>query len=316
LAQLNALDEQIRPFVENGTLLLDFSSQLSAGKDLFYSNVGTTWSSYDSNLHFSRSVLTENGTQLRLIDSFGDTRVFYGEDALDYLVSFEELSLSFVIDSLEDLGRFAINFGEDRSMLPSDEVGKLGISLVFRSVSTNSIDVALKDTATDQGCTFGTPLDMWGKYGTISGTPIEGKLITVTFEKSLTDYLLTISVEEGTGFAVIIPVKFFNDRGLNPDELVMNITTGEGANHNNGQDIELTIVDVLGKQEDAYVAQKTTIDTDLAAVEALYAKIVGGTATALEIEQFNELEPLLSIEGLRAEDVEAFETRLTAIDIL
>lgn len=314
LAQLNALDEQIRPFVENGTLLLDFTTQLAAGKDLFYSNVGTLWSSYDSNLHYSRSILTENGTELRLIDSFGDTRVFYGEENLDYLVSFEDLSLSFVVNSLEDLGRFAINFGEDRSMLPNAEVGKLGISLVFRSTSANAMDVALKDTATDEGCTFGTPLDMWGKYGTISGTPIEGKLITISFEKSLTNYLLTITVEEGTGFEVTIPVKFFNDRGLNPDELVLNITTGEGANHNNGQDIELTIVEVLGKQEDAYVTKTTTMNNDFAAVEALYAKIVDGTATALEVEQFNELEALLSIEGLRAADVESFETRLAAID--
>lgn len=313
LSELNALDEQIRPFVSNGADLLAFATQLATGKDLFYTNENTYWVNYDSNLHFVRSVSSNEGTHLRLIDSYGDTRVVYGDNENEYVVSLEDFSLSFIIDSIEDVGRFAINFGQDRDMIPNQSVGKMGLSVVFRSTSASTIDVALKDTSTDTGLTFGTPLDSWGKYGSISASAIEGKLITMSFETSGTNYKLVFTVEDGTGFEVTVPSRFFSDRGLNPDELIMNITTGEGANHNGGKDIELTIVDVLGKQEDAYTAYLAALNDGLTVLEGLYSKITGETATKAEIESYNTHEAIDATQ-LRAHDVLGISTRLNAIN--
>ena len=166
----------------------------------------TKWVSYDSNLHKARMTIDE-GTKLILMDSFGEVRVVYGDDNSEYLVSIEDFTLAFSIDALNDMGRFAINFGESREMLPNAAVGKHGISVVFRSTSTSSLDVALKDTATDEGLTFGNPLDSWGKYGTIRSATLRVNTITMKFQLVGSNYKLTFTVEDGEG----LKLRFLQD---------------------------------------------------------------------------------------------------------
>ncbi len=304
LAEYQSLDAQIRQFVSNKEDLLAFEEKLNNGKDLYYSNEGTKWQNYNEELHFARSVMVDAKTKILLVDDYGNTRVYYGDHLGGYALNLEEFSMKFVIDALEDSGRFAINFGKDIDMIANAEVGKAGLSIVFRSVSNGAIDVALKDTATDLGTTFGTPLDMWGKYGNISATSMRGVEIVLSFVKSGSNYVLKFEVSGGTGFEVTVPNKYFSDRGLNPNELSMNITTGEGGNHNNNKDIELSIVEISGKGETDYNSFVEELETELVVLIELYDKLVAETATDDEIVSFNQKMKSLSLEGLRASDLE------------
>ena len=314
LDEFNAFDEDIRQFVTNGADLLAFNEKLNEGRDLYYSNEGTRWVSYDSNVHNARMTADENGTKIILMDSYGDVRVVYGEDTSEYVVSLEDFKLVFSVDALNDLGRFAFNLGESREMVPNASVGKQGISIVFRSTSSNNIDVALKDTSNDVGLTFGTPLDGWGKYGSITGTPLRGSLITMRFTKVGANYQLKFEVVDGEGFNVEVPARYFNDRNLDVNNLVLNITTGEGDNHNNGDHIELTIKEVSGKNEIAYNALVSDFVDSLESIEALQVKLNDNTITAAEISTYTSQLKALNLDDLRSYDLGVYQTRFDALD--
>lgn len=313
LREYNNFNEQIRIFVENGQDLIDFANKLNSGKDLYYSNEGTYWTNFSEG-RFVRSIKTEAGTKLILVDSHGDSRAVFGDDENAYPVSIEDFQLKFIINALENTGRFSFNFGESRDIFPNAEVGKLGLTVMLRSTSANSIDVALKDTSNDKGLTFGNPLDEWGKYGTLIGDKLRDVEITMTFTKVETDYKLVFTVEDGNGFEVLIPEKYFNDRGLDVNNLFLNVTTGEGINHNNGKDIELTIVEISGKNEVAYQDTLDKFIKDLTALEEAYTKILSLDMTSDNIELFNTSKLTEDLLKIRAIDKEGLTSRLEAID--
>ena len=200
-------------------------------------------------------------------------------------------------------------------MLPNATVGKQGISIVFRSTSTNAIDIALKDTATDEGLTFGTPLDSWGKYGTISATTLRGSEITMKFRLVSSNYKLTFTVEEGVGFEVEVPARYFNDRNLNVNALVLNITPGEGANHNNGDDIELTIKELKGKNETLYEEMVSNFVTTLEEVEILHSKLTQKTITSIELNAYINKIKLTDFGNLRSYDKTVYQNRYDLLEI-
>lgn len=314
LNEYNALNSQIKQFVTNASGLVDFAETLNNGELLYYANEGTNWENYNDEA--AVRAFNENGsTKLILKDSHGQTRVLYGDSKQGYLVDIENFQLKFVINSLENTGRFSFNFGESRDVFPNIDVGKQGLSIVFRSSTNKLTDVALKDASNDLGLTFGSPLNEWGKYGEISNEAgLRNVEVVMSFEKVSEGYKLTFKVDGGVGFDVVVPNKFFNDRGLDTTKLYFNISTGEGGNYNNNKDIELTINEISGNAEDLYRDLLANVNSSANDLKTIYNKIMSGNFNVGDVTLYNNSKDIENLDKVRTSDVAAVENIIEEIN--